>query len=72
MRPEFRNFVIMISFLSILSFSCKKESEQQALEFDTQTAQDNALAEGVYSDVNNIANQAIKNGSSGLTTYRLP
>ncbi|MBP6532400.1 MAG: hypothetical protein KA285_03900 [Bacteroidia bacterium] len=70
MRPEFRNFVIMISFLSILSFSCKKENEQQALEFDTQTAQDNALAEGVYSDVNNIANQAIKNGASGLTTYR--
>ncbi len=60
----------MISFLSILSFSCKKENEQQALEFDTQTAQDNALAEGVYSDVNNIANQAIKNGASGLTTYR--
>ncbi len=70
MRPEFRNFVLVISFLSILSFSCKKETEQQTLEFDTQTAQDNALAEGIYTDVNNIANQAIKNGTSGLTTYR--
>lgn len=70
MRPEFRNFVLVISFLSIISFSCKKETEQQALEFDTQTSQDNALAEGIYTDVNNIANQAIKNGSAGLTTYR--
>ena len=60
----------MISFLSLISFSCKKEKEQEALEFDTQTAQDNALAEGVFTDVNNIANQAIKNGTGGLTTYR--
>lgn len=71
MRPEFRNFVIVISFLSIISFSCQKDKDQQALEFDTQTAQDNALAEGAFSDVNNIANQAIKNGASGLTTYRV-
>ncbi len=71
MRPGFRNFVLVIGFLSLISFSCKKEKEQEVLEFDTQTGQDNALAEGVFSDVNNIANQAIKNGSSGLTTYRI-
>jgi len=70
MRPGFRNFVLVISFLSLISFSCKKEKEQEVLEFDTQSAQDNALAEGVFNDVNNIANQAIKNGSGGLTTYR--
>ena len=70
MRQEFRNFVIVISFLSLISFSCKKEKEQEVLEFDTQTGQDNALAEGIFNDVNNMANQAIKNGSSGLTTYR--
>jgi hypothetical protein len=69
MRPAFRNFVIVISFLSLISFSCKKEQKEQ-LEFDTQSSQDNALAEGVFSDVNNIANQAIQNGALGLTTYR--
>lgn len=70
MRPEIRNFILVITFLSIISFACKKEKEQTVLEFDTQTAQDNALAEGTFNDVNNIANQAIKNGSAGLSTYR--
>ncbi len=70
MRPEIRNFILVISFLSVISFSCKKDKETTVLEYDTQTAQDNALAEATFNDVNNIANQAIKNGSAGLTTYR--
>lgn len=69
MRPAFRNFVFVICLLSIISFSCKKE-QKDPLEYDTQTTQDNALAEGVFSDVNNIVNQAMISGTAGLITYR--
>lgn len=56
-------------FLAISA--CKKDKNSEQLEFDTQTSQDNSLAESVFNDVNNISNQAIENGSSGLSTYRL-
>lgn len=69
MRPSIRNFVLAISLLSAISFSCKKE-QKETLEYDTQTSQDNALAEGTFNDVNNIVNQAMLNGNVGLTTYR--
>ncbi len=49
--------------------ACKKEKTTE-LEFDTQTSRDNSLAESTFNDVNNIANQAIENGQSGLLTYR--
>ena len=53
MRPQIRNFVLIICLLSAISFSCKKE-QKETLEYDTQTSQDNALAEGTYNDVHNI------------------
>jgi len=49
--------------------SCKKEKQNEVQDTDTQTAQDNSLAEETFNDVNNIANQAVENGS--LSTYRL-
>lgn len=58
-------FIAIISLATALT-GCKKDKEE-ALEYDTQTAYDNALVEGVFNDVNNIANQAI---SGNLSTYR--
>lgn len=55
--------------LLLALMACKKEKNTE-LEFDTQTSQDNSLAENTFNDVNNIANQAVENGGSGLTTYR--
>ena len=51
----------------ILFYACKKDKDT-VVDFDTQTARDNALAEGSYNDVNNIILQALENGS--VSTYR--
>jgi hypothetical protein len=53
----------------ILINACKKDKEET--DFDTQTSQDNSLAESTFNDVNNIANEAIARGDSGLSTYRM-
>jgi len=50
----------------IIFYACKKDKEP--VDFDSQTSQDNALAEGSYNDVNNIIIQALENGS--VSTYR--
>ncbi len=60
--------VLLSSFL--LFHACKKEKDPE-LEFDTQSAQDNSLAEASFNDVLEISNQAMDNGSAGLTTYRI-
>ncbi len=53
-----------------LPSGCKKDKETPATQdTDTQTSQDNSLAEGTFNDVSNIANQAVDSGS--LSTYRL-
>ena len=59
---------ILLSALTVL-YSCKKD-EDEVKEFDTQSSQDNSLAESTFSDVLEISNQAIAN-QNGLTTYRL-
>jgi hypothetical protein len=64
-------FLSILCIITVLLTNCKKEDQKEELEYDTQSAQDNALAEATFNDVNNIANQAIENGSGGLSTYRL-
>lgn len=54
------------AIIALTWFSCKKDKEE-TLEYDTQTAYDNSLADGLFNDVNNIANQAL---SGSLSTYR--
>ena len=53
----------------ILINACKKEKTVEELEYDTQTSEDNSLAEGTFNDVSNIAGQALE--SDSLITYRL-
>lgn len=63
--------LIVTLFLNgiILFYACKKESETETIDYDTQTTQDNSLAEGTFNDVNNIVTEAMENGS--LSTYRI-
>jgi hypothetical protein len=66
-----RNIIIAVVLLLngiIIFYACKKEKTQE-LEFDLQTSQDNSLAESVFNDANNIASQAVENGT--LSTYKL-
>ncbi|TAH44121.1 MAG: hypothetical protein EYC69_01055 [Bacteroidetes bacterium] len=60
--------IILLCTISILS-GCKKEEDVK--EFDTQSSEDNSLAEATFNDVMEIANQAIENQSLGLSSYRL-
>lgn len=60
--------LVAFTLTTIFIHSCQKDKEE--LEFDTQTSQDNALAEMTYNDVNSIVNQAMENGPAGLSTYR--
>ena len=60
--------IVLILNGIILINACKKEKTEE-LEFDTQTAEDNSLAEGTFNDVISIANQALED--TALTTYRL-
>src|SRR5882672_6694513 len=66
-----RKILLIVIFILngiILFMACKKEKTEDPLEFDSQTSQDNALAEGTFNDINNIAGQAIENHA--LTTYK--
>jgi len=55
---------MIISAVGVLLTSCKKKTDDT--DNDTSAASDNALAEGTYNDVHNIADQA---ASGGLATY---
>lgn len=61
--------IVLILNGIILINACKKDKTVEQLEFDTQTSEDNSLAEGTYNDVNNIAGQAME--SDSLSTYRV-
>jgi hypothetical protein len=53
-----------VAVIGIVFISCKKEKDK---DDETTTSKDNALAEGTYNDVDNIADQASK--SPTLATY---
>ena len=54
----------MIAGITALTTSCKKDVND--VEVDTSVSADDALADGIYSDVTNIADEAYNNGSGGL------
>jgi len=65
--------VLIASISSLVLFSCrrdKKEEEQPSpIDNETQSASNNALAEGIYNDVHNMSDQAVNDGN--LTTYKI-
>ncbi len=65
-----RNIIVLVVLLIngiFVFFACKKE-KQVEVEYDTTTSSDNALAESVFNDANNISSQAVESGS--LSTYK--
>jgi hypothetical protein len=61
--------IALVLTVSLLA-GCKKEKDEE-LEFDTQSAQDNSLAETSFNDIMEMSFQAIENQSAGLSTYRI-
>lgn len=59
--------LVLLANAFILFYGCKKDKEAD-LEFDTQTSQDDALAEATFNDINNMASQAVEIGT--LNTYK--
>ncbi len=57
-------YLFVAATVGILFSSCKKKTDNT--DNDTAAASDNALAEGTYNDVHNIADQAINNN---VTSY---
>jgi hypothetical protein len=53
----------------ILINACKKDDEEPK-DYDTQTTQDNSLAESTYNNINDIVNEAMTRGDSGLQSFR--
>src|SRR5665213_1505738 len=66
---KFFNAACGVAVIAGLMFSsCKKESNQ---EEETASAEDQAMAENVYSDINAMAGQAADISSGAMTNYRL-
>ena len=57
-------YVMIFSLVGVLFTSCKKKTDDT--DNDTSAAADNALAEGTFNDVHNIADQA---ATGSLATY---
>jgi hypothetical protein len=64
-----RTVLLIVLFVNgfILFYGCKKDKEE--VDYDTNTSQDNSLAESTFNDVNNMVFQATEN--SMLSTYKL-
>ena len=58
-------YLMVAATVGITFTSCKKDKDE-TLDSDTSAASDNALAEGTYNDVHNIADEA---SSGSLTSY---
>lgn len=56
---------MMLALASLVFTGCRRDEEDS----DTSAASDNALAEAIYSDVTNIADEAGRTG--GLSNYRI-
>ena len=65
MKPIFQKIIVLFLTLAI-AVGCKKEKEQ---DYDTQSAQDNASAENIFNEINEISDQAVEDGQ--LSTHRI-
>lgn len=60
-------YFMVVATIGMLFTSCRKKEDEK--DTDTSSASDNALAEGTYNDVNNIADEA---ASGSLSSYLTP
>jgi len=69
MRYPLLKLSVLVVALVITIIGCKKKSdENEPLEYDTQSSQDNALAENTYDDMGTMADQAAD--SNTINYYR--
>jgi hypothetical protein len=59
--------IFLIIVLGFFSYGCKKEKEE--VDYDTESSKDNAQAESIMNEINEIADQAVEDGI--LSTHRL-
>lgn len=60
-------YFMVVATIGMLFTSCRKKEDEK--DTDTSSASDNALAEGTYNDVNNIADEA---ATGSLSSYLTP
>lgn len=60
-------YIMVVATVGMLFTSCRRDKDEK--DTDTSSASDNALAEGTYNDVNNIADEA---ANGNLTSYLAP
>lgn len=60
-------YIMVVATVGMLFTSCRRDKDEK--DTDTSSASDNALAEGTYNDVNNIADEA---ASGNLSSYLTP
>ena len=59
-------YIMVVATIGMLFTSCRKDKDEK--DTDTSSASDNALAEGTYNDVNNIADEAAEGNLSSYLT----
>ncbi len=65
MKTKHQIFYSILFVFAIIFASCKKEKE---VDYDTQSSQDNAQAESIFNEINEISDQAVEDGQ--LSTHR--
>jgi hypothetical protein len=66
MKNSLRAISAFVFTLLIFSYGCKKEKDE--VDYDTQSSVDNAQAESISNEINEIADQAVEDGI--LSTHR--
>jgi len=61
--------LMLVAIIGVTFTSCRKDRDEELLDKDTSAGSDNALAEGSFNDVNNIADEA---ADGSLTSYLAP
>jgi hypothetical protein len=64
-KSPLKNLVLVLA-IAFLGYGCNKEKEE--VDYDTQSSQDNAQAENILNEINEIADQAVEDGL--LSTHR--
>jgi hypothetical protein len=67
MKKSLRSIFFFSVALVMFNFGCKKEKDE--VDYDTQSSVDNAQAESISNEINEIADQAVEDGI--LSTHRL-
>lgn len=68
LKNRIANCLMIAAIVGTVLTACRKDKTIQDEDSDTSSSADNSLAEGIYNDVNNMADQA---ADGSLATYRI-